>query len=86
MSQKLTAARSFAHEGKVYRRGDTFEVSAADAKRLTAGDRPFARRDVSATPAAVELASSHGLDLATVEGSGADGRITVDDVRALIEE
>ena len=37
-----------------------------------------------ATEGAVSLAQLHGVDLATVQGSGADGRILVSDVRALI--
>ena len=36
----------------------------------------------SATAAAVSLADELGVDLSTVEGTGADGRITVGDVRA----
>jgi len=37
-----------------------------------------------ATDAAVELAEEHNIDLEAVEGTGEDGRIVVDDVRALI--
>lgn len=40
----------------------------------------------NATPAAVELAEKHGVDLAKVKGSGADGKIVVDDVKAVIPE
>jgi pyruvate/2-oxoglutarate dehydrogenase complex dihydrolipoamide acyltransferase (E2) component len=36
--------------------------------------------DVSATPAAEELAASEGVDLSEVDGSGVDGRILVADV------
>jgi pyruvate/2-oxoglutarate dehydrogenase complex dihydrolipoamide acyltransferase (E2) component len=86
MAEKLTASRSFVHDGKVYRRGDALEVSAPDASRLTAGDRPFARREVKATPAAVKLAGEHDIDLGAIEGTGADGGVTVSDVRALVEE
>ena len=42
--------------------------------------------EVEATDEARELAAEHGLDLATVAGSGKDGRVLVGDVRALIEE
>ncbi len=34
----------------------------------------------NATPAAVDLAAERGVDLASVQGSGAEGRITKDDV------
>lgn len=36
----------------------------------------------AATPAAAELAADAGIDLAEVEGSGADGRVLKDDVVA----
>jgi pyruvate/2-oxoglutarate dehydrogenase complex dihydrolipoamide acyltransferase (E2) component len=39
---------------------------------------------VDATDAAAELANEHGIDLATVKGTGSNGRITVGDVRALV--
>jgi len=37
------------------------------------------------TPAAQELADEKGLDLSTVEGSGKDGRVLLEDVEALLE-
>lgn len=37
-----------------------------------------------ATPAAIRTAREHGIDLSEVEGTGADGRIIVSDVTALI--
>lgn len=37
-------------------------------------------RPLEATPQAAELAKEHGLDLAEIEGSGAEGRILVADV------
>jgi pyruvate/2-oxoglutarate dehydrogenase complex dihydrolipoamide acyltransferase (E2) component len=38
-----------------------------------------------ATDAARKLAEEHGLDLAALKGSGANGRITVPDVQAAVE-
>lgn len=38
-----------------------------------------------ATEAAAELAKEHSLDLDDVKGTGSEGRITVDDVKAAIE-
>lgn len=38
--------------------------------------------DVNATPAAVEAADEHGVDLSQVEGSGKDGKVTKPDVEA----
>lgn len=42
--------------------------------------------EIDATDAARELAAEHDIDLATVEGTGEDGRVLVSDVRALVEE
>lgn len=41
---------------------------------------------VDATDAAVELAQQKGVDLSDVEGTGENGRVTVDDVRAASKE
>lgn len=41
--------------------------------------------DVDATDAAKALAAEHHVDLSTITGTGADGRITKDDVTAAIE-
>lgn len=66
-----------------------------EAARLEAGgylillsdDPPAVAPEPDATPAAAELAADHGLDLATVEGSGSGGRILKGDViRILFEE
>jgi len=38
------------------------------------------------TPAAAELAAEHGIDLATIEGSGKDGRILKSDIDKAIKE
>lgn len=37
------------------------------------------------TDAAKALAGAHGIDLALVTGTGADGRVTKDDVQAVID-
>lgn len=42
--------------------------------------------EVDATDGAIKLAEKEGIDLAEVEGSGANGRIIVPDIKALIEE
>lgn len=41
-------------------------------------------KDIKATDAARKLAEENDIDLASVEGTGADGGITVGDVRALV--
>jgi len=42
-------------------------------------------RRVEAVPAARQLAKEHGLDLATLTGTGPQGRITLDDVKRAVE-
>ncbi len=52
--------------------------SGPPATRTDTGDR------VKASPLARNLATEHGIDLATVRGTGPDGRITKEDVEALV--
>lgn len=42
------------------------------------------QKEISATQSAKILAEQNGIDLSTVTGSGANGKITVGDVQALI--
>lgn len=42
--------------------------------------------DYSASSAAAELAAKHGIDLAKVEGTGAEGNILKSDVEKVLEE
>jgi pyruvate/2-oxoglutarate dehydrogenase complex dihydrolipoamide acyltransferase (E2) component len=44
------------------------------------------QNEVNATPAAVEAADAQGVDLAEVDGSGADGKVVKADVEAAAEE
>ncbi|RLD04362.1 MAG: dihydrolipoamide succinyltransferase, partial [Chloroflexota bacterium] len=41
--------------------------------------------EFNATKAALDLAETEGLDLSTISGSGAGGRITLKDVRKAIK-
>jgi 2-oxoisovalerate dehydrogenase E2 component (dihydrolipoyl transacylase) len=61
--------------------------TAAARKAREIGDRRRQRRAEkhNATPAAVKIAYEEGIDLDEVDGSGAEGRITVKDVRELLE-
>lgn len=57
-------------------------ASAAPARSASPGARPSAR--VQATPLVRKLASQMGVDLASLTGSGPNGRITEDDVRSAV--
>jgi pyruvate/2-oxoglutarate dehydrogenase complex dihydrolipoamide acyltransferase (E2) component len=61
---------------------------AATRKVKELGERRRERRAEKhhATPAAMRLAQESGVDIDTVEGSGAEGRITVRDVKDAVEE
>jgi len=61
--------------------------SAAARKARELGERRRQRRAEkhNATPAALKAAQEEGLDLDEIEGSGADGRITVKDVREAVQ-
>jgi pyruvate/2-oxoglutarate dehydrogenase complex dihydrolipoamide acyltransferase (E2) component len=60
---------------------------AATRKVRELGERREQRRaeKYNATVAAVRMADEAGIDLAEVEGSGSEGRITVKDVREVVE-
>ena len=60
------------------------EVQAKGTRRGSA-PAPEPATTTDATDAAKALADEHGLDLATVTGTGADGRITKDDVQQAID-
>jgi pyruvate/2-oxoglutarate dehydrogenase complex dihydrolipoamide acyltransferase (E2) component len=42
--------------------------------------------DIDATDGAVDLAVEHGIDLTTIKGTGANGRIVLRDVKAVLGE
>jgi len=56
------------------------ETAADDA---SAAEEP---ESIDATGAAEELAAEHGVDLASIEGTGKDGRILKGDVQSVIDE
>jgi pyruvate/2-oxoglutarate dehydrogenase complex dihydrolipoamide acyltransferase (E2) component len=71
--------------GGKHRAGDVIEVS--DLELRDFGDKfeiVSGEPAVNATDAAVELAHERGIDLAEIEGSGADGRILKSDVEAAV--
>jgi pyruvate dehydrogenase E2 component (dihydrolipoamide acetyltransferase) len=72
-------------EGRVSEE-DVRKYLAAQAAPVTPpSPPPEAPREIRASPLAKRLAQEHGIDLATIRASAADGRITEQDVRAAIE-
>lgn len=63
------------------------EAPRAEAEEVPApADRPkSAAGRANVSPLARRMAAAHGIDLSGVAGSGPDGLVTADDVRALIE-
>lgn len=61
------------------------EADAADQQKQLDAASTAATADVAATPAAQALADEHGVDLTTVEGTGAEGQIIKPDVAAAVE-
>ena len=64
---------------------DAGAAKPAPAAEPAAARPTAANGDVNATPVAARIADAHGLDLSGVEGSGARGRVTKEDVLALVE-
>lgn len=57
-----------------------------DAPEAEAATEAPAEDEIDITPAALELAEEHGLDLTQIEGTGKDGRILKGDVDKAIKE
>ena len=65
----------------------TFEPGEVTTPDVPVADiAPPVAEPVSASPAARKLAEEKGLDIARVQGTGRDGRITKDDVAQYVEE
>jgi 2-oxoisovalerate dehydrogenase E2 component (dihydrolipoyl transacylase) len=60
-------------------------AAARKAKELGERRRQRKAEKHNATPAALKAAEEHSIDLDDIEGTGADGRITVKDVREAVE-
>jgi 2-oxoglutarate dehydrogenase E1 component len=58
---------------------------AKPAPEPSAAPTPTGNGGANATPVAVRIANAHGLDLTGVEGSGRGGKVTKDDVLALVD-
>lgn len=63
------------------------QPNASDLDRHSRGDFSVEANDeVDATGAAKELANENSVDLSQVEGTGADGRVTKDDVQKYLDD
>ncbi len=81
------SGREFSKAGEVVNE----EILGSDLLEIEALSDPEpepvdAVRVVDASNAARELAAEEGVDLGEIEGSGEEGRVLVDDVRAVIGE
>ena len=88
LDQLLSALENVARNGRAD--GDATEVvtasselpdAAPEGQATDSAAEPVAVAEIKATDAARRKAAELGVDLATVEGSGSDGQITVGDVR-----
>lgn len=58
----------------------------SSSEKAPAGSgHPAKDREPNATQAAIRLANDSGIDLANIQGTGIEGRITVGDVQAAID-
>ena len=78
-SEMNNADRAFMRARADYR-------DAAQQKDYVMDDVGGDDEEVAASPAAVELAEENGIDLSTVEGTGANGNITKGDVEKAIAD
>ena len=80
--------------GTIVARIQPGDLSAPDSRGLTpsvaateapAKAPPSGNGDANATPVAVRIADAHGLDLTGVQGTGRGGKVTKNDVLALVD-
>lgn len=64
----------------------TAEAEAATEAPVEEAEGQEGQDELDITPAALELADEHGLDLTEVEGTGKDGRILKSDVEGAIKQ
>lgn len=64
---------------------DSAPAGPAEVKSEAAAEPAIAEPVPDATEAAADLAAEHGIDLATVRGTGAGGKIIKSDVEALLD-
>lgn len=83
------AAKFVAHELKAAATEEAKELGlAATRKAIEVGERRKQRKadELNATPAALRIAQDLGVELADLEGTGPEGRITIRDVRQAQED
>ncbi|HET7464667.1 MAG TPA: 2-oxoglutarate dehydrogenase complex dihydrolipoyllysine-residue succinyltransferase [Longimicrobium sp.] len=80
------AAPAAAQEGRAATVRYEEKAGAADASSTPAPAAATATADAPTSPAARAIAAEHGLDIATVQGSGPNGRVTKEDVLKRIED
>src|SRR6266550_4514247 len=74
----------YATDSKLDLRFGDADVADAIARKEAADAGLESAEEVEATDAAAELAKKNGIELSDVKGTGAEGRVTVSDVKAAI--
>jgi hypothetical protein len=80
---KLTARQEFIYRGQSYQAGDVVEAYPSDVDSLSSGDAPLAAYDAAGATKA-ELAREADRRGLTVKGTGVDGNVLADDLRAAL--
>ncbi len=88
---RFEAMLIFAGGGEDFLKGfyEAHPEHAPDARPLTRAEIKATSKpadEIEATEGAIELAEEKGIDLSGIEGSGEDGRIVKDDVKAALKE
>ena len=71
------AADSVALKGKT-------KVKIAEEGKIEKPKKPAVTSEISASPAAIKLAEAEGIDLSSIEGTGAEGKVIVPDVKKAV--
>lgn len=80
----LTKVEGTGSEGRILK-SDVLQAVDVQALEREAQEQAeaLAKAEANATPAALKYAREHGIDLVMVEGTGVEGRITLDDVKGV---
>ena len=81
---KANVIATFWHRGEYFTAGQTFTCDDLVKVQRLVNAECLEQPEVNATVKARQLAEAKGIDLYTVTGSGQHGRVTVGDVREVV--